>query len=89
VQTLLLQADEELAYSINGRKPETYAHEIGGVRQDGVFLGGGDVTTWGFRRPSEGAGAGYYFVRLLVPGAKALHEDEFKGFMKVVQPPPP
>jgi hypothetical protein len=89
VQSLLLQSDEELGYSVNGGKPETYAHEIAGVRQDGVFLGSGNVTTWGFRRPSEGAVAGYYFVRLLVPGAKSLYEGEFKGFMKVVQPPPP
>jgi hypothetical protein len=89
VQTLLLQSDEELGYSVNGGPPETYAHEIGGVRQNGTFLGSGNVTTWGFRRPSEGDSAGYWFVRLLVPGWKDLYDGEFKGFMQVVQPPPP
>jgi hypothetical protein len=34
----------------SGIKPETYAHEINGVRQDATFLGSRNVTTWAFRR---------------------------------------
>lgn len=32
-----------------GYKLEPYAHEINGVRQEGVFLGAQGKTTWGFR----------------------------------------
>lgn len=32
----------------NGYALEVYAHEVDGVRQDGVFLGAQNQTTWGF-----------------------------------------
>ncbi|CZR68537.1 uncharacterized protein PAC_18436 [Phialocephala subalpina] len=90
VQSLLLSTnlkDSELGYLSQGIKPETYAHEVDGVRLDGVFLGSANVTTWAFRR----AGEDYYQVRLLVPGsanAKVgdLLDGEVKGFLKVLPP---
>lgn len=60
-----------------------YAHELNGVRQDGVFLGIANVTTWAFRRV---ANLGYYEVRLFGLGAN-LKDGEFKGFLKTVLPP--
>lgn len=91
VQSLLLSpSDEELGYW-NGIKPETYAHEVDGVRQDAVFLGMANVTTWAFKHAA--APATYYHFRLLVAGAEnsngtVLSDGEFKGFLKVVPPNP-
>lgn len=90
VQSLLLSMnlkDSELGYLSQGIKPETYAHEINAVRQDGVFLGSANVTTWAFRR----AGTGYYQVRLLLPASATvkvgnLQDGEVKGFLKVLPP---
>jgi hypothetical protein len=75
--------DEDLGYLGQGSKPEMYAHELNGVRQDGVFLGIANVTTWAFRRV---ANLGYYEVRLFGLGAN-LKDGEFKGFLKTVLPP--
>ncbi|KAH6666241.1 hypothetical protein B0J14DRAFT_659863 [Halenospora varia] len=87
-QNLLLSTtpnDKELGYLSDGIKPETYAHEINGVRQDGIFLGISNVTTWAFRRTQ--AHPEYYQIRLSAPGSgESLYEGEFKGFLKVVPP---
>jgi hypothetical protein len=71
-------------------KVEAYAHETGGVRQDGVFIGSGNVTTWGFRhQPASECESDYYEMRLLGrDGAdpttgEPLRDGEFKGFLKV------
>lgn len=40
--------------------------KTGGVRQDGVFIGSRNVTTWGFRYQSASdGGPDYYEIRLL------------------------
>ena len=73
-----------------GGKVETYAHETGGARQDGVFIGSGNVTTLGFRyQPVSHGEPDYYEMRLLGPdGAdpttgEPLRNGEFNGFLKV------
>jgi hypothetical protein len=90
MQSLLVannSTDEELGYLGQGGKPETYAHEIDGVRQDGVFLGMGNITTWAFRR-----GAGYWQIRLLgSPGngdskGGSLNVGESRAFLKILPP---
>ncbi|KAH8653136.1 hypothetical protein BGZ60DRAFT_387014 [Tricladium varicosporioides] len=86
-QDLLLSpspGDKELRYLTDGVKPETYAHEINGVRQDGIFLGISNVTTWAFRRTQ--AHPEYYQIRLAPGSGEPLYEGEFKGFLKVLPP---
>ncbi|KAE8444079.1 hypothetical protein EG329_000861 [Mollisiaceae sp. DMI_Dod_QoI] len=87
--------DQELISSSQGIRPETYAHEVDGVRQDGVFLGSANSTTWAFRLVLGAGGIGgrdFYQVRLLEPKNAdpvmgiALRDGEFKGFLKVIQP---
>lgn len=81
--------------STPGYTIEPYAHEINGVRQDGVYIGALNQTKWGFRyRIDEGCdgkkGAMYYEAKLLglprdpdtEPGASYPHE--FEGFIKVI-----
>ncbi|CZR60248.1 uncharacterized protein PAC_10144 [Phialocephala subalpina] len=88
---LTSEDDKQVIYSDLGFEPETYAHEVAGVRQDGVFLGSGNVTTWAFNLVS-GTGVapsdGYYQMRLLPKSeeviGKILREGEFKGFLKIV-----
>ncbi|OCL08267.1 hypothetical protein AOQ84DRAFT_354564 [Glonium stellatum] len=82
--------DAQLTYLEDGGKVETYAHEIGGVRQDGVFIGAGNVTTWGFKyQPASASEPDYIEMRLLGPNSsdpttgKPLRDGEFKGFLKV------
>jgi hypothetical protein len=83
---------------VNPSKPgyiiEPYAHEINGVRQDGVFIGALNQTKWGFSYKSEagcnGARQMYYEAKLLglpvdpdtEPGA--AYPPEFEGFIKVI-----
>ncbi|KAE9364245.1 hypothetical protein N431DRAFT_354371 [Stipitochalara longipes BDJ] len=91
VQTLLLSNDTndaELGYFDQGNaiKPETYAHFVEGVRQEGVFLGWGNVTTWGYRRVKSETGGDYYGIRLLKLGIGDLKNGEIRGFLKVVLP---
>lgn len=81
--------DEELGYLSQGLRPETYTHVIDGVKQDGVFLGKANVTTWAFKFVTKPAN--FYQVRLMGPGngtlsGKDLHDGEFMGFLKVVSP---
>ncbi|PSN66255.1 hypothetical protein BS50DRAFT_410600 [Corynespora cassiicola Philippines] len=87
---LLQVEDPESTYEI-----EVYAHEIDGVRQEGVFLGAQNKTTWGFNyvRPTcgaEGAGQnGFFQVKLLdLPVDEqypptAGYDPEFQGFLKL------
>ncbi|KUJ09750.1 uncharacterized protein LY89DRAFT_690164 [Mollisia scopiformis] len=97
VQSLLLPTnrtnDEELGYLESGSKPETYTLEVNGTALDGVYLGKGNVTTWGFRKGS-GDMKDLWLVRLLAPsptmrrrgedGGVVLYDGEVKGFLKVV-----
>ncbi|KUJ11488.1 uncharacterized protein LY89DRAFT_688727 [Mollisia scopiformis] len=79
--------DEELAYAAQGFKPEPYAHEVAGVRQDGVFLGAQNTTTWAFKfLPSTGLAGSrdHYQVRLLGPKSSGLVTGVVGGFVKIV-----
>ncbi|KAM7198218.1 hypothetical protein V8F20_006245 [Naviculisporaceae sp. PSN 640] len=82
-----------------GYKLEPYAHEIDGVRQEGVFVGANGKTTWGFgwERPSQedcvngNSGLDWYSARLqgleYDPSveSRAWGPVEFEGFIKVFQ----
>lgn len=79
---------------VQGYRVEVYGHEIDGVRQDGVFLGALNRTTWGFRfvngLANGACGRDYYEVKLLDlpvdPDTEptAGSPPEFRGFIKVV-----
>jgi molybdate-binding protein len=67
---------------------------IDGQEQEGVYLGWGNQTTWGFRYEdavcrTDGTGTrDYYEVKLMglpeSPDDTAGYEVSFKGFLKVV-----
>jgi hypothetical protein len=67
----------------SGIKPETYGHQIDGVRQDGTFLGSRNVTTWAFGRLAKETS---WRVRLLGVGSEELQDGEVRGFLKVLAP---
>lgn len=67
----------------SGIKPESYYHEIDGVKQDGIFLGSKNVTTWAFGRWAKETD---WRVRLLGMGSEALQDGEVRGFLKVLPP---
>ena len=71
---------------------EPYAHVDAtgsGQRQPGVFLGSGNVTTWGFNYQNTTEAGEYYYLRLLGPGQEnpatglPLYDGEFTGFIKI------
>lgn len=66
-----------------GVVPELYAHEIDGVRQEGVFLGVGNQTTWGlnWHWPSGCRELDYYQVSLIQNGTEYRSHT---GFLRVV-----
>lgn len=67
----------------------TAATARGGERQPGVFLGSGNVTTWGFNYQNTTEAGEYYYLRLLGPGqenpanGQPLYDGEFTGFIKI------
>jgi len=67
----------------SGIKPETYAHEINGVRQDATFLGSKNLTTWAFRRLVNETN---WRVRLQGVGNEELQDGEVRGFLKALAP---
>lgn len=87
---LLIAANDATAY-----KPEIYSHEIEGVKQDGVFLGALNQTTWGFHYHEATCGrdgkvnSAFYEVKLLgLPvdpenEPTAGYPPQFEGFLKV------
>ncbi|KAF2789297.1 hypothetical protein K505DRAFT_284607 [Melanomma pulvis-pyrius CBS 109.77] len=79
--------DAALMYKINGGIPvKTYEHYIGEEKQDGVFLGGYNTTTWGFEYQKANQGSGfqdYYYMRLLGTDFGELGANETKGFIKI------
>jgi len=90
------EQDQELGYSSEneeqkgggglGLNPEVYTHYITGVQQDGLFVGLGNITTWGFELVvgQDGArGSDYYQMRLLGPKA-ILKDGEIDGFVRIV-----
>lgn len=74
--------------------PQIYRHTISGQEQDGVYLGWGNQTTWGFRYQDAVCGVDgvstreFVEVKLLgLPESEddsAGYESWFKGFVKVV-----
>ncbi|KAI9731788.1 MAG: hypothetical protein M1834_004577 [Cirrosporium novae-zelandiae] len=86
--------DAELLWGLTGGLTvQAYHHYVAGVLQPGLFIGSGNVTTWGYLyQTSEGStdGLPYYQMRLLgegseVPGENgtALYPGEFRGFLMV------
>jgi hypothetical protein len=80
-KSLLLSNDRQIGYTTEGIVPETYIHEIDGVKQEGVFLGYGNVTTWVFSQ--EGGGV-YWQIRLA--GEQTGGDEEVRGFLKATLP---
>jgi len=85
------EQDQELGISSEsgggpGLNPEVYNHEIGGVQQDGLFVGLGNFTTWGFELvlgQGEAGSIDYYRMRLLGPKTN-LKDGEIDGFLGIV-----
>ncbi|EAW14395.1 uncharacterized protein ACLA_074320 [Aspergillus clavatus NRRL 1] len=74
------------------RAVEPYHHYVNGVRQDGVFLGAGNVTRWGVKYYETSAGSWgwpYWMLRLLGPGSEdratgeALKQGESTTFIRI------
>ena len=75
-----------MAFRSTGLRLEPYWHEENGVRQQGVYLGANNVTTWAMSYWASGCVVGHIRVRLLLPGASQPEEGwEFKGFLKIVK----
>ncbi|KAM7215158.1 hypothetical protein V8F06_009476 [Rhypophila decipiens] len=77
-----------------GYKLEPYAHELDGVRQEGVFLGAKGKTTWGFayeRAEVCGGLPDWYTARLMgleidpTVNDRAWGEIQSKGFLRVFE----
>lgn len=86
--TLLIPANSsmmQLQYISRGSgiKPETYNHVIDGVKQDGIYLGSKNVTTWAFGRLAKETS---WRLRLLGVGSEELQDGEVRGFLKVLAP---
>lgn len=82
------QQDQELGYpNDDGREralnPEVFQHDIGGIEQDGLFLGLGNVTTWAFDLQQGGVNGDWYRMRLLDLGT-SLGRRESNGFVRIV-----
>ncbi|QKX63247.1 uncharacterized protein TRUGW13939_10416 [Talaromyces rugulosus] len=71
---------------------DAYYHYIDGKKQDGIFLGANNVTSWGIQLQENVPGTGgipMWQLRLLGPGSedqktgKALKEGEYKTFIRI------
>ncbi|KAF2671136.1 hypothetical protein BT63DRAFT_209344 [Microthyrium microscopicum] len=73
-------------YSTAGVNLQIYTHEIGGVQQDGTFIGVNNITTWGLTLQSGTIENtyDYYTARLLGPDSGPLGAREVTGFVKPV-----
>lgn len=69
-----------------------YYHYLDGNKQDGIFLGAHNVTTWGISLQDGNAGSGdkpWWMIRLLGPGSKdpqtgvALEDGEYRTFIRI------
>ena len=62
-----------------------FEHYVDGVKQDGVFLGGYNTTTWGMKWMEESQGSYFhpYFQIQLKPEGQALEANETITFMKI------
>jgi hypothetical protein len=71
---------------------DAYYHYIDGKKQDGIFLGANNVTSWGIQLQENVPGTGgspMWQLRLLGPGSedqktgKALKEREYETFIRI------
>lgn len=71
---------------------QAYYHYVDGQKQDGIFLGAHNVTSWGIQLQEGDAGSGgrpWWMIRLLGPGSKdpqtgqALMDGEYKTFIRI------
>ncbi|CAI7667426.1 unnamed protein product [Penicillium pancosmium] len=71
---------------------QAYNHYQDGVKQDGIFLGSHNVTTWGIQINSGSAGSAgrsYWTLRLLGPNSadpstgRPLYDGEFRTFVRI------
>lgn len=71
---------------------QAYHHYLDGVKQDGIFLGAHNVTSWAVQLQDGSAGSGgkpYWLVRLLGPGSAdpvtgaELEDGEYKTFIRI------
>ncbi|KAH8896073.1 hypothetical protein GQ53DRAFT_851963 [Thozetella sp. PMI_491] len=70
-----------------GHIPEPYAHFVAGVRQDGVYLGLANRTTWAFSAEKTDSGIDVWKPRLLLGRESTLDGDELRkgeiqGFLR-------
>ncbi|CAO2653530.1 Nn.00g029410.m01.CDS01 [Neocucurbitaria sp. VM-36] len=77
--------DAELLYLIDGEQPTVYEHYIGEEKQEGVFLGGYNTTTWGVKwyEASQGSEGFPYFNLRLLPEGQEVGTNETKTFLKI------
>lgn len=71
---------------------DAYYHYIDGAKQDGIFLGAHNVTSWGVQQQTNipgTSGGPMWQLRLLGPDSEdqqtgeALHEGEYKTFIRI------
>ncbi|KAJ5723517.1 hypothetical protein N7488_001552 [Penicillium malachiteum] len=71
---------------------QAYHHYLDGVKQDGIFLGSHNVTTWGISLQEAMAGSGgepWWMIRLLGPESadpltgNALEDGEYRTFIRI------
>jgi len=65
----------------SGSKPLAYSHVLNGVKQNGVFLGRDNFTTWAFGRLADDRS---WRVRLMTAEAEELQSGEVLGFLSIV-----
>lgn len=88
-------ANAQLKYGLPVDESEpidAYYHYIDDKKQDGIFLGAHNVTSWGVQRQVNVPGTDgrpMWVLRLLGPGSedqetgKALLEDEYETFIRI------
>lgn len=90
-----LPYDASLLWKLStGTAPGIFEHYVGGVKQDGVFLGGYEnSTSWGLKwEPQDHFNSfeDYYYTRLLGPNSAdpttgaALNANETTAFVKIL-----
>ena len=71
---------------------QAYYHYLDGVKQDGIFIGAHNVTSWAVQLQDGSAGSGgqpYWLIRLLGPDSEdpvtgaELEEGEYKTFIRI------
>ena len=68
-----------------GDEPVMYEHYVNGTKQDGLFLGGYNTSTWGISwEPASKASFNvpYFWARLVLPGAE-LWPNETTTYIQI------